>query len=184
MTTDLACPGDLPDGTVRLRPWTPDDVACVEEAATDRRIVEATTVPGQYTPAEGLAFIHRQHGRLVSGQGVSLAIADHRTGEARGLVILQLRPQPGVAGLGYGLVPSARRHGLARRAVGLMTEWGLGTFARIEAWVEPDNEASQRVLAANGFQQEGLLRSFLAFGSRRADVLVYARIRDAPGLRE
>jgi RimJ/RimL family protein N-acetyltransferase len=50
-------------------------------------------------------------------------------------------------------------------------------LARIEAWVEPDNEASQRVLEANGFQREGLLRSFLVLGSRRTDVFVYSRIR-------
>jgi len=58
-----------------------------------------------------------------------------------------------------------------------MTEWGLGTFDRIEAWVEPANEASQRALSVNGFEREGLLRSFLVLGSRRADVLVYSRLR-------
>jgi RimJ/RimL family protein N-acetyltransferase len=112
-------------------------------------------VPGRYTPEDGLAFIERQHGRLTAGQGVSPDIADHRTDEARGLVILGLRPQPGVAGLGYWLVPSARRQGLARRAVGLMTEWGRGTYTRIEAWVEPVNEASLRVPAAS--RRAGLL---------------------------
>jgi RimJ/RimL family protein N-acetyltransferase len=175
---DLAYPDELTDGTVRLRPWTPDDLACVEQAATDPRIPESTTVPATYSPGEGLAFVQRQHRRLTSGQGVSLAIASDDTGEALGLVILLARPQPGVAGLGYWVVPAARQRGLARRAVGLMTEWGLETFARIEAWVEPDNDASQHVLAANGFQHEGLLRSFLVIGSRRADVRVYSRIRD------
>lgn len=58
-----------------------------------------------------------------------------------------------------------------------MTEWGLGMFDRIEAWVEPANEASRGVLTVNGFQWEGLLRSFLVLGSRRADVLVYSRVR-------
>lgn len=121
---DLAYPGDLTDGTVRLRPWAPGDLACVEQAATDPRIPENTSVPARYTPAEGLAFIHRQHRRLTSGQGVSLAIASHDSGEALGLVILQPRPQPGVAGLGYWVLPAARRRGLASRAVGLMTGWG------------------------------------------------------------
>lgn len=153
--TELVYPDALTDDTVRLRPWTPDDVTCVEQAATDPRIVEVTSVPAQYTPGEGLAFVRRQHERLASGQGVSLAITPHDTDVAAGLVILQLRPQPGVAGLGYWVVPAARRHGLARRAVGLMTEWGLGTFDRIEAWVEPANEASRRVLTVNGFQWEG-----------------------------
>jgi RimJ/RimL family protein N-acetyltransferase len=175
---ELHYPARLTDGVVRLRPWTGGDVACVEQAAEDPRILEATSVPDRYTPAEGLAFVRRQHERLTSGQGVSLAIADHGTDEARGLVILQCRPQPGVAGLGYWLVPAARQRGLASRAIGLMTGWGLDAagFARVEAWVEPDNVASWRALEVNGFAREGLLRSFLVLGSRRADVLVYSRI--------
>ncbi|MEV0057997.1 GNAT family protein [Saccharopolyspora shandongensis] len=42
--------------------------------------------------------------------------------------------------------------------------------------MEPDNHASQRVLEINGYLLEGKLRSFLTFGTRRADVLVYSRI--------
>jgi ribosomal-protein-alanine N-acetyltransferase len=59
-----------------------------------------------------------------------------------------------------------------------MTGWGLDAagFARVEAWVEPDNAASQRVLESNGYAREGLLRGFLVLGSRRADVLVYSRL--------
>ena len=173
---DLACPHDLTDGTVRLRPWTSGDLACVEQAATDPRIPENTSVPARYSPEEGLAFVERQHARRTDGHGVSLAIARHDTDQAVGLVILLLRPQPGVAGLGYWVVPAARGQGLARRAAGLMTDWGLGTFARIEAWVEPDNHASRHVLAATGYACEGLLRSFLVIGERRADVLVYSRL--------
>jgi RimJ/RimL family protein N-acetyltransferase len=179
---DLAYPTDLGDGVIRLRPWTNADLGCVEQAAQDPRIPESTSVPARYTREEGLAFIARQHERLTSGQAVSVAIADHDTDEALGLVILQPRPQPGVAGLGYWIVPKARQRGLASRAIGLMTEWGLADFARVEAWVEPDNTASQRVLAANGFEREGLLRSFLVLGTRRADVLVYSRLgrREVP----
>jgi RimJ/RimL family protein N-acetyltransferase len=172
---DLAYPTDLADGVVRLRPWTATDLGCVEQAAEDPRILEVTSVPARYTRESGLAFIGRQHERLTSGQAVSVAIADHDTDEALGLAILQPRPQPGVAGLGYWIVPKARRRGLAGRAVGLMTGWGLTDFARVEAWVEPDNTASQRVLESNGFEREGLLRSFLVLGTRRADVLVYSR---------
>lgn len=66
---DLVYPGDLTDGTVRLRPWTPGDLACIEQAATDPRIPENTSVPAVYSPEEGLAFVERQHQRRTSGQG-------------------------------------------------------------------------------------------------------------------
>ena len=173
----LHYPTSLADDVVRLRPWADGDLGCVEQAARDPRIVEATSVPADYTREAGLAFVRRQHERLTAGQGWALAVADHETDEALGFAGLMLRPQPGVAGIGYWVVPRARGRGLAVRAVGLLTGWALTSLVRVEAWVEPDNAPSRRVLEANGFEREGLLRSFLVLGTRRVDVLVYSRLR-------
>lgn len=168
----------LSDGVVRLRSWRMDDTQCVRRAATDPRIPSGTTVPVEYTPAEGRSFIERQWGRLENGQGISQVIADAASDEALGQLWIGIRPQPGVAGLGYWLVPDARGRGLATRAVRLAADWALGPLgmARIEAWVVPGNEPSQRVLVSAGFEQEGLLRSFLTVGEERADAIVFARV--------
>lgn len=168
----------LTDGVVRLRPWTDDDLPCVQEAATDAAITSGTSVPVLFTREEGRAFIDRQRQRIEREEGISLAIAETSTDTARGLVWLAVRPQPGVMGLGYWLVRSARGQGLGARAARLATEWALrqAGAARIEAWVEPNNLASQRLLSAVGFTREGILRSFLSFGARRADAVVFSRI--------
>jgi ribosomal-protein-alanine N-acetyltransferase len=91
---------------------------------------------------------------------------------------MMLRPQPDVIGLGYWIVPSARGYGYANAAIAIASTWALdeGGFARIEAWVEPDNTASQHVLTSAGFDLEGRLRSFLTTGETRSDALVYSRI--------
>jgi len=47
-------------------------------------------------------------------------------------------------------------------------------LARVEAFVEPGNIASQRVLEKVGFRREGHLRSYLVFDARRADAFVYS----------
>ncbi len=180
LTNELHYPPPLTDGEVRLRSWRDDDVDCIRQASLDTRIPEGTTVPATYSPAEGLAFISRQHGRLSSGQGVSLAITREATDAAIGLIILQIRQLPGVAGIGYWLVPAARGEGLATQAVNLMTDWALSRYVRVEAWVEPHNTASRRTLEKAGFEREGLLRSYLLIGTRRADALVYSRLAPAP----
>ncbi len=107
-----------------------------------------------------------------------MAIGDASTGEAIGCIVLMLRPQAGVAGIGYWIVPEARNGGYATRAVRLLSDWGLEKqrLHRIEASVEPDNDASVRALSKTGFEYDGRLRSFLNFPRRRADALVFSRI--------
>lgn len=178
MVSVLQPPPVLDDGTVRLRPWSEVDLAGVEAASTDERIVEATTVPVPYTRSAGEAFVRRQHKRTRDGEGWSLAIADAASDEAFGCVVLLLDPQPGVARVGFWLARSARGRGVATRAVMSLTSWGLDAAGlyRVQAWVEPDNAASAAVLRRSGFRYEGRLRSFLAFPSRRADALVFSRL--------
>jgi RimJ/RimL family protein N-acetyltransferase len=168
----------LTDGSIELREWAYDDVGCVEAAGADPRIPAGTTVPAHFTPQAGRAFIERQWSRADAGEGISLAIHAVGLGKAVGLVSMMLRPQPGVIGLGYWIVPVARGQGYATRAALLASDWALGDggFARIEAWVEPNNVASQAVLAAAGFEREGLLRSFLVVDGERSDAFVYARV--------
>ena len=170
-------PPALTDGVVRLRPWTSGDLDCVREAAADPRIPVRTTVPAVPTREAGEAFIRRQQQRAQDGEGWSSAIAEAATDRALGLLWLGARPQPAVVGLGYWVVPSVRRRGWARRAVLTATGWALGQggMARVEAWVEPDDIPSQQLLTVCGFVREGVLRSFLQFGERRTDVVVFSR---------
>lgn len=172
-------PSPLTDGRVAVRPWAERDVHCVEQASADPALSRFTTVPSRYSPAEGLAFVHRQWSRAVDGTGVSQAVVDAATDEAVGLLHVGLRPQERVAGLGYWLVPAMRGRGIASAAVRLVVPWAFEALAlqRLEAWVVPDNVASQRVLERCGFEREGLLRSFLRDESGPLDVLVYAVVR-------
>ena len=57
-----------------------------------------------------------------------------------------------------------------------MARWAVtdAGLARVEALVEPDNIASQRVLEKAGFRREGLLRSYLVFDRQRADAFIYS----------
>jgi RimJ/RimL family protein N-acetyltransferase len=166
----------LRDDVVALRPWSDRDLACVEEASRDPDIPRGTTVPGLYTPAEGRAFVRRQRRRGHDGRGISLAIAERAGDRAVGAAILSLRPDPAIAGLGYWIVPSARRNGYATHAAALLARWGVtaGGRARVEAHIEPANTASIAVAETAGMRHEGLLRAYLAIGGDRADALVYS----------
>ncbi len=135
-----------PTGFVVLRRWEESDLDCVEQAAEDPDIPKGTTVPATFTPAEGRAWIERQWSRAESGTGLSQAIADAASGEALGAGVLITRPRSS-AEIGYWLVPRARGRGIGSRAVALLARWAVNEagLARLEAYVIPDNIASQRV---------------------------------------
>ncbi|MBC7632599.1 GNAT family protein [Aeromicrobium sp.] len=168
----------LSDGRIGLRRFDEGDVECIRLASSDPDIPKATTVPATFTPAEGLAFIHRQWSRAENGEGVSQVIVEVDSDRAIGLIWVALRPQRHVGGLGYWVVPPERGQGVATAAARLAIPWALVALdlRRLEAWVEPENLASQRVLRSAGLQREGRLRNFLTIEDRSSDALVFAVI--------
>ena len=168
----------LADGRIGLRMWQEGDVDCVRLASTDPLIPQGTTVPTTFTSDEGLAFIRRQRARAENGVGVSQAIVDVDSDKAIGLMWVGLRPQRHVGGLGYWVVPPERGRGVAAAAGRLVVPWALEALDlhRMEAWVVPENLASQHVLRAIGFQEEGRLRNFFTFDGKPSDALVFSVI--------
>ena len=69
-------------------------------------------------------------------------------------------PLAGRAQVGYGLAPSARGRGLARRALALLVAAARtdGLVEVLEAQVEPGNLASIAVLEATGFEPAGVAK--------------------------
>jgi RimJ/RimL family protein N-acetyltransferase len=175
----------LADGRVVLRPWRVADLALIELASRDPSITVGTSVPARYSEAAGDAWLARQHAQREQRTGISMAIADARTGQALGYV--------GVSGLvwrhlrgslGYWVGEAQRRNGVASAAVALLVPWvfrELG-LVRVEAVVDVDNHASQRVLERNGFQSEGVLRSYYEMRGAWRDMVLFARLADSAAL--
>jgi ribosomal-protein-alanine N-acetyltransferase len=165
----------LVDEAVALRTWREADLPLIEEVSRGPHVPEMTTVPSPYNDELGREWLERQWGRATNDEGLSLAIADAASGEALGALAL-MRRRADIRELGYWIVARARGRGLATRAVRLLMHWALlqEDVARVEAFAEPWNVASQRVLERVGFTREGLLRSYLCFSARRADALIYS----------
>ena len=172
----------LSDGVVGLRSWKLTDLECVEEASRDPVIPSGTSVPVPYSEAEGLAFLERCRAHATNGTGLAQAITDATSDRAVGQLVLLFRHPPAgrhVAGVGYWIVESARRRGFATRAVRLLVTWVFEHtgLRRLEALTQPNNAPSRRVLEEAGFQQEGVLRSYLGIGD---DAIIHSIISLRP----
>jgi RimJ/RimL family protein N-acetyltransferase len=92
---------------------------------------------GVHRPEFGLfVLVRREDGRAVGGMGFH-GVPD----------------EDGRAEVGYDLAESARGHGYATEALHALSEWALARddVRSLCATIEPDNAASQRVIARAGF---------------------------------
>jgi RimJ/RimL family protein N-acetyltransferase len=163
---------ELSDERVMLRPPAERDVAFVRAAAVDPYIPQITSIPAGASDADARDWLARQRRKPEETGGWGWVIVDPATDEPLGFTGLSLTTDPGVGQTGYWLLASARGRGFARAALRLVVEWGFRErrLRRIQALIEPWNEASIRVAESAGFRRERLLRGHY----RGRDVLVYA----------
>lgn len=149
--------------------------------ADDPLIPLVSAVPTGADHDSARAFIDMQIRMEQDGDGWAWAVTKPRGEEPVGYVgAMWLGKASGRASIGYWTEVMSRGQGLTSDAVSVASDWLLaeGGVARLEAYIEPSNVASIQVAQRAGFEREGLMRSFVPVGSRRADVLLYARIRE------
>jgi ribosomal-protein-alanine N-acetyltransferase len=86
------------------------------------------------------------------------------------------------ATLGYWMGEPYAGHGYMSRAVRSALDWAFNRqrLHRIEAACLPSNEPSIRLLARNGFKEEGFARAYLNINGQWRDHLLFARLDSDP----
>ena len=168
----------LTDGVVTLRPAADSDVLAIVEACRDPAIQRYTTVPSDYREADAWEWLERSERGRAAGTDFPLLVVDAADGSLLGSVGVHDLDDQGRCRVGYWVAAPARGRGVASRALRLLCGWAFEELgvARIELHVEPENETSQRVAERVGFEQEGLLRSFMEVSGARRDMLSYSLI--------
>ncbi len=145
-----------------------DDIPAVVEACQDPDIPRWTTVPSPYGEEQGRGFVEFSLTCWGERRGIHLLITP---GDDHPLSHLPLLGACGAdidwtgeqASAGYWIHVDARRHGVARAALGGICRWliDLG-FQRVAAEVLVGNTGSCRTLESVGFKLEGTRRSLAA----------------------
>lgn len=174
---------DLPADGLLLTPWREDDAAAVLELADDD-VTRAwsPSLRTVRTGADALAWISGRRG----DDRVDWAVRDPSSGLLVGRVgLYRFDPDGHSAEIGYGAHPAHRRRGVARRAVGTATAYGVTALHlhRVSLIHATGNLASCAVATSAGFAYEGVERSALDHGDGVLhDVHRHARLAtDPPG---
>jgi RimJ/RimL family protein N-acetyltransferase/8-oxo-dGTP pyrophosphatase MutT (NUDIX family) len=181
----------LTDGEVTLRPWRDEDV--IQAAAGhDELIAHWFGWPVDAVTPERMQEAIRDWRASFAGDRSVVGFAIEDQGALAGSVDIRRRDQ-GVGELSWVLYAGRRGRGVATRAVRLLADWaltesgkgGLG-YSRVEARVEPGNEASLRVATRAGLRREGVRRVEPGTGDRAetTSYVVLARLASDPPLTE
>jgi len=173
----IVLPDPLPsDGVVTLRPWAESDLPELVGCFADEEIARwLPPIPQPYTQADAREWFETLVPRLVSGSGAAFAVVDAARGGLLGGIGLRSEGE-GRVEIGYWVRRERRGHGIASRALRLMSGWaldGLGA-ARLQLHADVDNVASQRVAENAGFTRERVLRSWIEHRGERRDHVLYS----------
>jgi RimJ/RimL family protein N-acetyltransferase len=150
--------GHLSDGTLALRPLCAADADAVfEELANDeaRRWAFDRSEPNKAASASKAAAAPL---RWLVGPVADLVMVDEASGATAGTIQLRSSGPPGVAGIGYGVLPAFRGRGYTSRALRLLAAWAFehAELARLELGAKAGNVASQKAAFAGGFEPDGV----------------------------
>jgi ribosomal-protein-alanine N-acetyltransferase len=160
-----------------LRALTPDDVPRMFAIRSDPRVLRylgRDPDPDASCTAERIAEVIRN---VAEGTAIRWGLTLADSGELVGSSGLwHWDKAHRWAELGYELAPEAWGKGLMREANRLILSWGFGppmSLHRIEARLDPANDASRRQLEQLGFSREGLLRENWFHRDLVADTLIF-----------
>lgn len=170
MAADRSSQGDpiltfdhLPIRTTRLllRPYRASDAPAVFAIFSDPKVMQYWSTPPWTDIEQAHAAIGRDLQAHESGEALRLGIERVADGALIGqCTLFNLSAGSRRAEIGYCLASSAWGQGYMEEALRALVDYGFGSLGlnRIEADIDPRNEASARSLERLGFVREGLLR--------------------------
>jgi len=146
---------------VRLRAPRPGDVDDVFALFSDPSVMRYWSSAPMQARAQAEGKIEEILEAFAQGGMINWLVADRRNDTAIGsCTLFRFDARHRRAEVGYALRSDHWGRGLAAEAVTLALDWAFRTLMlhRIEADIDPRNDASRRLLERLGFRREGLLR--------------------------
>jgi ribosomal-protein-alanine N-acetyltransferase len=187
LTFDFTFSPTLNTARLVLRPLTSADAPALFVLRSDPRVMQYVPRPLATEVADAAALIEMMNEATGRSEMLNWGIVLRSSDELIGTIGLYgLQPENHRGEIGYMLHPAQQGQGFMQEAVTAVLDYGFEVLSlhSVEGVIDPQNEASARVLQRAGFVQEGLFRengywegkfidsayySLLCPGSRRTD---------------
>lgn len=163
-----------------LRPLSEADAPSLFRLFQDPAVRRFLTRRQWHSVDEALALIAQDRRAMAAGEYLRLGLEVSDGGALIGEVSLfNFAEASRRAEVGYALARDAWGKGYMSEALRALLELAFGELGlnRIEADIDPRNDASARILERMGFQQEGLLRERWIVAGEVSDSGLYGLLR-------
>lgn len=161
---------------LRLRPLEEGDAPALLALFSDPQVMRYWSTPPWTGIERALQTIASDRESMAAGEHLRLAITRRDDPLLIGTCTLfNLVPACRRAEIGYALAPAHQGHAYMDEALRALLRHGFTTMQlnRVEADIDPRNEASARTLERLGFRREGLLRQRWVVDGEVSDSAIY-----------
>ena len=131
--------------------------------------------------ADAEAFFNVLDGALIDNTGISWAITLREQPEKMigTLGLFRLIKEHFRAEIGYTLLPEFWRKGIMSEAILAILDYGFHEMGlhSVEAQIDPENIASERILLSVGFVQEGYFKENFFANGKFDDTAVFSKLK-------
>jgi ribosomal-protein-alanine N-acetyltransferase len=162
-----------------LRRVLPSDVKEMFELRSNPETMKYIPRPLVTNYDEALAHIKMMEDKIETNEGINWAITLKGDDKMLGVIgHYRIKPEHYRAEVGYMILPEYHGKGITTEAVQCVVDYGFNTMQlhSIEGVIDPENEASQRVLQKCGFVKEAHFKENEFYDGKFIDAVVYSKL--------
>jgi [ribosomal protein S5]-alanine N-acetyltransferase len=162
-----------------LRRIVNEDVNEIFKLRSDQETMKYVPRPIAKTKDEALEHIELIESKIANNEGINWAITLKGKPKLIGIIgHYKISPENFRAEIGYMLLPEYQGKGIMTEAIKVVVHYGFYTLKlhSIEAIIDPENLASEKVLQKNNFVKEAHLKENEYYDGRFLDTVIYSII--------
>jgi ribosomal-protein-alanine N-acetyltransferase len=163
-----------------LRRVSQNDLAEIMELRGNPETMKYIPRPLVKTEEEALAHFKMIEDKIESNLGINWAITLKGNPKLIGIIgHYKIQPENHRCEIGYMILPQFNGQGIVTEAIKVVLEYGFEDLQMhsIEAVIDPENIASERVLQKNGFVKEAHILENERYDDKFIDTVIYSILK-------
>ena len=163
-----------------LRRISETDVEEILELRSDPKTMKYIPRPLVKTKEEAMAHFRMIDDKIENNEGINWAITIKGNPKLIGIIgHYRIQPENHRCEIGYMILPQYNGQGIITEAIKIVLEYGFNNLQMhsIEAIIDPENKASERVLQKNGFVKEAHIIENELWNGRFWDTVIYSILK-------